>query len=68
MIVAGIALVAAFCVILIGMEPVRSIVHARRERRDGLGGTQDIVIWGLLAALVCGLLALVCLVVGAARR
>ena len=26
---------------------VRGIVDARRVRREGLGGTQDIVMWGI---------------------
>jgi hypothetical protein len=38
------------------MEVARSVVHRRRERRDGLGGTQDIFMWGTLA-IFAGLLA-----------
>ena len=36
---------------LIGIEVVRSIVHARRERRTGIGGTQDIAMWGTMIGL-----------------
>ena len=43
-------------------EVLRSVVHARRKSKDGLGGTQDIAMWGtllgyllLLGAGVCGL-------------
>jgi hypothetical protein len=32
-------------------EVVRSIVHRRRERRDGLGGTQDVALWGTAVGL-----------------
>jgi hypothetical protein len=43
-------------------EVVRSVVHRRREQRDGLGGTQDIAMWGTLvgfflfaSTVVCGI-------------
>ena len=49
---------------MIGTEVIRSVVHRRRERRDGLGGTQDIAMWGtfiglacLIGAGICGLLS-----------
>jgi len=32
---------------LIGLEAVRSIVDRRRRKRAGIGGTQDIAIWGV---------------------
>lgn len=32
-------------------------MHARRLRRDGLGGTQDIAMWGTLVSFVCLILA-----------
>jgi hypothetical protein len=43
---ASIILIAMGVATMIGTEIVRSVVHRRRERRDGLGGTQDIAIWG----------------------
>jgi hypothetical protein len=42
----------AFVAALIGTEVLRLIVHRRRELREGIGGTQDIFIWGTLIALV----------------
>ena len=43
-------------------EVLRSVVHARRKSKDGLGGTQDIAMWGtfigcvlLLGSAICGL-------------
>ena len=40
---------------------VRSVVHRARERRDGLGGTQDVAMWGSLI----GLAAFACAVISA---
>ena len=34
-------------------EILRSIVHRRRERREGIGGTQDIAMWGTFVGLGC---------------
>jgi hypothetical protein len=34
-------------------EVLRAVIHRRRERRDGLGGTQDIAMWGTLAGFAC---------------
>jgi len=45
-------LVLAMWVVLIGTEIVRSIVDRRRVRRDGLGGTQDILLTGLAIVVV----------------
>lgn len=60
---ATIILIAMGFAAMIGTEVVRSVVHRRRERRDGLGGTQDIAMWGTLigwgcfiGAGICGLL------------
>lgn len=46
---------------LVVTEVLRSIVDRRRRERDGLGGTQDIAICGMLfgwlwivGALICG--------------
>ena len=38
---------AGMIVTLVGIEVIRSIVDKKRRQRDGLGGTQDIVIKGL---------------------
>jgi hypothetical protein len=55
-------LVAAAVLSVVLMEVLRSVVHARRKSKDGLGGTQDIAMWGtligyllLLGAGICGL-------------
>lgn len=48
----------------VAVSITRSIVHQRRERRNGIGGTQDIAMWGTLIALssiLCtGVCALAC--------
>ncbi|MCS6865863.1 MAG: hypothetical protein RMJ56_03320 [Gemmataceae bacterium] len=31
------------------IEVLRMIVHHRRAQRDGLGGTQDVAMWGTFA-------------------
>ena len=57
----AVALAVAAVVAMIVTEILRSIVHARRKSKDGLGGTQDIAMWG---TLVCGLLLLAAIVCG----
>ena len=52
-------LIASFLV-LVGTEALRSYVHRYRERVHGIGGTQDIAMWGALLGYVCLLGALVC--------
>lgn len=44
------------------IEVLRAIIHRHRERHHGIGGTQDIAMWGTIAALgfwfgaaVCGI-------------
>ena len=44
----------------VGTEIARSIVHRRRERLRGIGGTQDIAIVGMLVSAMCYLAAAVC--------
>jgi hypothetical protein len=44
---------------MIGTEIFRSVVHRRRERLDGLGGTQDIAIWGTLIGWACFIAAFI---------
>jgi hypothetical protein len=58
---ATVVLVLAAILEMIAIEVVRSIIHRRRERHDGLRGTQYIAMWGsliggllLIAALICG--------------
>jgi|LSQX01.1.fsa_nt_gb hypothetical protein len=53
--------VALACLSLILLEVARSVVDARRVKATGIGGTQDVTIWGLaitavflLAAVVLG--------------
>lgn len=41
------------------IEITRCIVHARRVERDGLGGTQDLAMWGTFISLGRGVLAAV---------
>jgi hypothetical protein len=53
---------------LVGTEILRSLVHRHRERRDGLGGTQDIALVGQLVAGVCVLGASICGVVWLSQR
>ena len=57
---AAIVFSVAFVMCPIPIEFLRSIVHARRERQRGLGGTQDIAMWGTFLMLGCGILAAVC--------
>jgi hypothetical protein len=58
--IAAIVFSVAFVLAPVVIEILRSVVHERRERVNGLGGTQDIAMWGTLAALACGALAAVC--------
>jgi hypothetical protein len=46
------ALVFASVICMIATEILRSIAHKRREEQDGLGGTQDIAMWGTLLGMV----------------
>ena len=48
--------------VMILTEVLRSVMHARRKSKDGLGGTQDIAMWGVLICLLLLILAAVCLV------
>ena len=57
---ASIILIAMGVATMIGTEIVRSVVHRRRERRDGLGGTQDIAMWGTFIGLACFIGAGIC--------
>lgn len=53
------AIVIAF-IVMIGMEVLRPIVHKHRERKYGLGGTQDIAMYGAFlawAVLIIGAIA-----------
>jgi hypothetical protein len=48
-------IVCAIGVILgpIVTEVLREVIHRHRERRDGLGGTQDVAMWGTFATFIC---------------
>lgn len=50
-------------VTLVAIEPARSIVHRRRERRDGVGGTQDVAMIGVGIASIFALVGIVSLVI-----
>jgi len=41
-------------------EVLRSVVHRRRAQRDGLGGTQDIALWGSLVGFFLVAVTIVC--------
>jgi hypothetical protein len=45
---------------LVVTEVLRSIVDRKRRDRDGLGGTQDIAIFGTLIGWLCVFGAIVC--------
>jgi hypothetical protein len=45
---------------LVATELLRSIVDHKRRQRDGLGGTQDIAICGMVTGWLCVLGAIVC--------
>ncbi|MDX1929752.1 MAG: hypothetical protein SFV81_24715 [Pirellulaceae bacterium] len=45
---------------LIVTEIIRSVVDRKRVERDGLGGTQDIAIGGIIASGLCAIGAIIC--------
>jgi hypothetical protein len=49
-------------VTLVAIGLIRSIIHRRRERRDGIGGTQDVAMIGVGIAALFALASVVCLV------
>jgi hypothetical protein len=51
------AFLAGVIVSYLVTEVLRAVIHRRRKRRDGLGGTQDVAMWGALAMFVCLLAA-----------
>jgi hypothetical protein len=55
--VVAIALTAICATYPVWIEVLRRIVHNRRERREGIGGTQDIAMWGTFSVFGCFLLA-----------
>ena len=59
---------AAFVVGPVGIEILRSVVHARRERQRGIGGPQDIAMWGTFALIGCATLAAISWAVWLAER
>jgi hypothetical protein len=59
---------AGFVVSVIATEVLRGIVDARRVRRTGIGGTQDVALCGMAAYTACLLAAVACLVFWLASR
>ncbi|NJR32799.1 MAG: hypothetical protein HC778_08355 [Chamaesiphon sp. CSU_1_12] len=57
---ASIILMAMGVATMIGTEIVRGVVHRRRERLHGIGGTQDIAMWGTFLTLACFVGAGIC--------
>ena len=60
---AAIILTVLGIAVMVGTEILRSVVHRRRERLQGIGGTQDIAMWGtfigfalFIGAGICGLI------------
>ncbi|PAY16688.1 hypothetical protein CKO51_25715 [Rhodopirellula sp. SM50] len=54
------ALVIALVVDLTAVEILRSIVDRKRREATGIGGTQDIAIWGTLIGVVLVIAIVVC--------
>jgi hypothetical protein len=48
---AAIVFMVGFLTAPVVIEILRSVVHTRRERQFGIGGTQDIAMWGTFAML-----------------
>lgn len=46
--------------VMIGTEVLRSVIHRRREKLTGIGGTQDIAMWGTIISLVLFISAGIC--------
>lgn len=65
---ASIILIAMGIATVMGTEMVRSAVHRHRERRYGLGGTQDIALWGTLVGWACFVGAGICGLLWALQR
>jgi hypothetical protein len=61
LLVATVVLLIAGILSNMDTEIVRSVVHKRRVGRDGLGGTQDIALWGTLVFVPLFVVANVCL-------
>ena len=53
---------------IVAIEVLRPIFHRRRERLYGIGGTQDIVMWGSLVGLICMIGTMVSLAVWLSSR
>ncbi len=58
---AAVVSVIAAILELIAVEVLRSVIRRRRERRDGIGSTQDIAMWRMfvgwaiiIGAVICG--------------
>lgn len=53
---------------IVAISILRPIFHRRRERLYGIGGTQDIAMWGTLVGLVCMIGTMVSLTVWLSSR
>ena len=48
---------------LIATEVARSLIHRHRERRDGIGGTQDVAMIGVGISAIFALASIACVIV-----
>ena len=55
-----IILAVAAIFVMVATEVLRSIVHAKRKSKDGLGGTQDIAMWGTFLSLLLAAVSVGC--------
>ena len=60
---AAIALFVAGTAVLVAIEFIRSAVHRHRERRYGIGGTQDVAMWGTFITIALWFCAAACAVI-----
>lgn len=50
----------AAILVMVATEMLRSVVHAKRRSKDGLGGTQDIAMWGTFLCLLLAVASITC--------
>jgi hypothetical protein len=66
--VVPIILTVSAIAVLMATSVLRSVVHRHRERVQGIGGTQDIAMWGLVVAWALLIAAMVTGVIWLAHR
>jgi hypothetical protein len=66
--IAAIVFAVGWLAAIAGISILRPIVHRRRERAYGIGGTQDIAMWGTLIGLVSMIGTMVSLAVWLSSR